>query len=232
MAAKFIIYNKRRISSGGIAYDFINDRLEQGFTKHVRKCEGLTSELIKHENIRPCQFIPQSAHVQLSDSKIWITGGIMEDKWLKSMIDLKSTKFISLDKPPCDGPELPFSIREHSMVKVNSKNIYIIGGHQNSKNPCYNVSSSKTWIVDTEENFTVKEGPSLISTHHLLHGGKSIAKMNVHGKDMLIAIVCSHTRGNCCPEQPKQLEILDTTSPNQEWKRGNFQSIIHSGPEN
>ena len=146
-------------------------------------------------------------NVQLSESKIWVTGGLQINQVFK-VRDLKSTQFISVDKdkPAYDGPELPFSIANHSMVLVNSKNIYIVGGKQNGED-----HSKKTWIVDSDQNFAVAEGPSL--NNRIKYGGNSVAKMNVNGKDVLIAI--------CFKFEKVKFEILDTTSPNQKWKEGN-----------
>ena len=42
-----------------------------------------------------------------------------------------STEIISLDQPPVQGPDLPFKVRDHSMVLVNPTTIYLIGGFQN-----------------------------------------------------------------------------------------------------
>ena len=38
------------------------------------------------------------------------------------------TKLVTLNQPPCPRLDLPFCIIGHSMVKVDNKTIYIIGG--------------------------------------------------------------------------------------------------------
>ena len=65
--------------------------------------------------------------------------------------------------------------------------------------------------MDSDLNFAVAEGPSL--NNRIKYGGNSVAKMNVNGKDVLIAI--------CFKFEKVKFEILDTTSPNQKWKEGN-----------
>ena len=50
------------------------------------------------------------------------------------------------------GPDLPFVISDHTMIQIDSKTIYIIGGHQNGK------VSNKTWIADPTNDFQIKEG--------------------------------------------------------------------------
>ena len=61
--------------------------------------------------------------VSLDESTLWVTDG------------KTSTEFVSLDKPSVKGPDLPFDLpysnitRDlHSMLRVDSKTIYLIGG--------------------------------------------------------------------------------------------------------
>ena len=62
--------------------------------------------------------------VSLDESTLWVTDG------------KTSTEFVSLDKPSVKGPDLPFDLSDlyntkkelHSMLRVDSKTIYLIGG--------------------------------------------------------------------------------------------------------
>ena len=72
-----------------------------------------------------------ASSVILNQTTLWITGGFcMLDKG-----DLKkSTEFFSVQDSKnisVKGPELPFRVHHHSMIFVNSKTIYLIGGYQN-----------------------------------------------------------------------------------------------------
>ena len=71
-----------------------------------------------------------------NNNTLWITGG--HDGYL----ELSSTEFISLDKPPIHGPGLPFTISWHTMVQFGSDLILIIGGKQNGDTK----PSNRTWI--------------------------------------------------------------------------------------
>ena len=98
---------------------------------------------------------------------------------------------------PVQGPDLPLGkIWGNSMVKVNPKMIYIIGGYT-ELNP-----SNKTWIMDTTDNFRLKEGPSMID----------ITGLNESTKMILNGNICIVTM------QQSAVEILDTTSSC--WKKG------------
>ena len=59
-----------------------------------------------------------------------------------------------------EGPDLPFAICQHGMVKIKENAIYIIGGRQND-----NISSD-VWIVDPTNNYTVTKGPSLKTSRY------------------------------------------------------------------
>ena len=78
-----------------------------------------------------------ASSVILNQTTLWITGGFclgcgfcMLDKGDSK----KSTEFFSVQNSKnisVKGPELPFRVHHHSMIFVNSKTIYLIGGYQN-----------------------------------------------------------------------------------------------------
>ena len=136
-----------------------------------------------------------ASSVVLDQTRIWITGGI-NDKWKR----LEFTEFISLGQPPEKGPKLPFTVTYHSMVQVNSKTIYLIGGYQNGK------ASSNTWIIDPTKNFEIKEGPPLKKPKY----NCTIATMKLNGKIFIIVV----------GEVGRLVEILDTSLPGNGWKLG------------
>ena len=78
-----------------------------------------------------------TSSVQLNENTLWVTGG--NGRW-----EEKTTEFISLDEPPVKGPDLPLAITAHSMVKVDSKTIYIIGGRHGQEKHF----TKDTWIFD------------------------------------------------------------------------------------
>ena len=140
--------------------------------------------------------------VVLNKNTLWITGG---DEFEGNM----STELISLDQPPIKGPKLPFSIIYHSMVKLDAKNIYLIGGFQNFK------YSKDTWIIDPTKNFRIKQGPSLNVQRHL----NSSSKMKIQGKIYLVVIGGMEGHADL-----DTVEILDTSTPNQKWKIGTLKN--------
>ena len=95
-----------------------------------------------------------SSVVLLNNSKLWITGGISNHLGRDtSNRQRKSTELISIDQTPIKGPDLPFVISNHTMVQIDSKTVYIIGGMQNGK------VSNKTWIVDPTNDFQINPCP-------------------------------------------------------------------------
>ena len=96
------------------------------------------------------------ASVLIDQNMLWIVGG-----WNRDFNDLASTEFISLEnQPPIMGPDLPFTIRCHCMVRYDENSIYLIGGKQN------NEWSKKSWIVNPVNGFEIQEGPPLNHVRH------------------------------------------------------------------
>ena len=146
-------------------------------------------------------MIPRSmmSSVVLNESKIWITGGFINND------GLKSTEIFSLDQPPIPGPDLPFKVYDHSMVLVNPSTIYLIGGCQNKQ------TSNRTWIIDPTNNFQIKVGPSL----NIARYWHSCSKMRIKGRIFLV-VAGGHNNGN----NLDSVELLDTTCPDNGWKKG------------
>ena len=72
---------------------------------------------------------------------------------------INSTEFISPGQSMAiKGPKLPFGISNHTMVQVNSKAVFIIGGCQ-----YYGIESKKTWIVDPNELYRDQSFTSLMA---------------------------------------------------------------------
>ena len=86
-----------------------------------------------------------AASVALDQNTLWIVGGENGD-------DLNSTEFIKLGQPSVKGRDLPFKIRNHSMIQYDEKSIYIIGERQNGP-----FCSKKTWIVDPTNEFKMAQ---------------------------------------------------------------------------
>ena len=108
---------------------------------------------------------------------LWVVGGQNETNRVAS--DLYSTELITLGQPSINGPELPFTIKYHSMIQYDEKSIYIIGGDQNNT---HLEDSARTWIVDPTNGFQIKEGP-LLNNFRMNHG---CAKMTLNGRTILV----------------------------------------------
>ena len=144
-----------------------------------------------------------ASSIVLNESKLWVTGGWNHEDGMTN-----STEIISLDQPPVPGPDLPFTVIDHSMVLVDPTTIYLIGGCQNGRES----DANKTWIIDPTNDFQVKEGPSL----NISRVNPSCSKMKIHGKIFLVVAGGSNYHGNA----GDTVELLDTTCPEQGWKMG------------
>ena len=164
--------------------------------------------------------------VQLNENTLWVTGGcgrLGEIDW-RTITEQKSTEFISLDEPPVKGPDLPLTIIGHSIVKVDSKTIYIIGGKYMYKE---NVFMKDTWICDPTNNFKFKKGPCMNMARNQ---GISCAKMKIGGNIFVVAVGVTYHRYNpgplgggiCEDDQPiDSVELLDTSNLEKGWTIGN-----------
>ena len=107
------------------------------------------------------------------------------------------------------GPELPCSICQHSMIEVDSRTIYIIGGLQNGS---LSSPSNKIWTIDIiSDNFSNEwiEGPSLNEPRYR----HACGKMTLKGITILVVV------GG---RNKDSVELLDTSVlfTEQKWIKG------------
>ena len=168
-----------------------------------------------------------AASVKISARKIWIVGGT-SDIFDTSKASNSSEFIDSAEYSVSKGPDLPFTIHSHCMIKFSETEIYIIGGRQNGK------ISNKTWIVDPKNDFHITEGIDLVFSGlnvkiakylykfagPMLKYGRARhcgAKMDLNGKSILVVA------GGESSEDSKELdsvEILDPLSL-EGWQEGN-----------
>ena len=102
-------------------------------------------------------------------SNLWITGGndrrknglnTSEFVLIRDALELddknEPSEVQQLDS--IEGPNLPFTISHHGVVKVSEGAIYIICGRQNDD------ISKDVWIVDPTDEYSIKKGPSLTTS--------------------------------------------------------------------
>ena len=152
-----------------------------------------------------------TSSVLLDKNKVWITGG--------SQIPQMS-KFLFSNRDPVEGPKpkpkFPFKIYQHSMVKVDSQTIYIIGGYlvENVLGTITQVISNNTWIVDPTKDFEFYVGPSMKKTGCLI----GCATLSMNRKVIIVAAKSSSFRET---NRLDWVEYLDTSNPANGWKIGN-----------
>ena len=93
------------------------------------------------------------------------------------------------------------------MVQINSSSIYIIGGYQN------NSISNKTWIIDSTNEFHIREGP-ILSQARWDH---SCGQFKIN--DTAFIAVAGGVGAW------ESLELLDLTEFGNEWMTGRVESV-------
>ena len=122
---------KRRYAVGGLLHN--KPIICGGFFPRsgaLQECKVLGQPVKKFKMLETRML---ASSVVLNQERLWITGGHLK----------LSTELISVDQPPVKGPDFPFRIDCHSMIHVNSKTIYLIGGSKNG------ITSNETWIIDS-----------------------------------------------------------------------------------
>ena len=139
---------------------------------------------------------------------LWVVGGFEK-------VDLSTTEFVYADKAAVAGPTLDFPIAHHCMVQVADNAIYLVGGKQGGE------MSSQVWVVDPTDGFKVKQGPSLREKRYF-HSCAVMEDGETGAKKIVVA-------GGFGPAGPKsgEVEILDTSSPINEWENGNHYFTLH-----
>ena len=90
----------------------------------------------------------------LNNDEILVVGNQKSQRFeTKTILQL-----IKLGKEPEKIGELPFSITNFSMIKVNEDKVYIVGGILSL------TDIKKTWIIDIYDNYKLIEGPVLNKT--------------------------------------------------------------------
>ena len=113
---------------------------------------------------------------------------------------------------PAKGPDLPFKVKNHCMIYYDPNAIYLIGGIQNG------VISNKTWIINPNQDFQIKEGPML----HVERWGHSCGKMiSTDGKVVIVVAGGISDIGML-----QNVEILNPTS-DKGWEYGMLYIVIN-----
>ena len=110
---------------------------------------------------------------------------INEERGGSKEIIHNTSEFIKVGQPPVKGPDLPFAIKNHCMVKINHSAIYIIGGHLTVpiNDTVWKIQLSKqSWIINPTNNFQMREGPSL----NELRSGFSCGNFKIGGISVII----------------------------------------------
>ena len=156
---------------------------------------------------------PNLKNTKMLEKRRWIVGIVLDHPskrfWVTGGVSKSTTEFVYLDKPSEKGPDLPFTISNHCMIKYNKNSVFIIGGNQNG------TLSDKTWIIDPTKNFDIEEGPSFNSPKSLMACGK----IQIQKK---IWLVVGPYGGNTF-----DIELLDPSNLSQGWIEGeNLESQI------
>ena len=174
--------------------------------RYFRKCFILgrqqQEQPVANEKIMMLEQRSDAASIVINQNILWIIGG--RDKYKIH----PSTEFLTISSssssPPfesTDGPMLPFTIHSHAVIQYDSSSVYIIGGYQDGK------WSDRTWILDPDNNFQIREGPTL----NVARCNHSCGKMRISGKNFIVVA------GGFFEDS---VEILDPSNADGGWRLG------------
>ena len=155
------------------------------------KCTMIGRSEVKTFKTKYDHFMPAS--IKLNDSTLWITNR------------QGHTEFITADSSE-KGISLPFEISRHCMVMLEPNHIIMIGGQYN-----FEYKTKKTWIIDTENEYNITDGP-------LLNEGRvspTCGKLKDEFGNVLVVVTSE-----------KSVEILNTTLMN-EWIPGELKFVVN-----
>jgi hypothetical protein len=162
---------------------------------HVVNQPGQSSEMLEERYY--------SASLTLNSSHLWITGGYNYNGNGK----LQTSEFVSFGQPSVKGPDLPYSVQRHCLVRVNSSTALLCGGYNDQYlNECH--------YMDLEDH-SWSQGPSMMTKRRSHSCG--IFKSAAHqGRNMVIAAGGYNSAGGY--NYLDSVEFLDPTS--NTWNEG------------
>jgi hypothetical protein len=143
-----------------------------------------------------------SASLTLNSTHLWITGGYNGNG------SLQTSEFVSIGQPAVKGPDLPYRVKGHCLVGVNSSTALLCGGANNGGylNGCHYLNL---------EDHSWSQGPSMITKRWAHSCG--IFKSAAHqGRNVVIAAGGSHGYGKYYAMD--SVEMLDPTT--NTWNEG------------
>ena len=164
----------------------------------VNNCYSSTgSQWVPHANLKTARRL--SSGIPLSDSTMWIVGGVGPNHER-----LSSTELVHLDKKVEEGPKLDQPLSSFCII-THQKKIYIMGGWTESGR------TKNVHIYDQEDVFLPpNNGPAMIHNR----GGHSCTIFNSPGhENRPVAVVA----GGVDLVDNKSAELWDFTQPNSKW---------------
>jgi len=173
-----------------------------GTCGHAGLCNPTCSIYKNHtwqflSNLSRVRFLTAAAN--MDDNHLWITGG----RWGTNTNSFNGdTEYVYANGSVFAGPDLPYALQSHAMVKLHDGSVMILGGYP----AIYETKS----IIFNPLNGSFSTGPELI------HGRKEpgIALINsplFEGRPVVIVVGGST---NTFPDSAKKTEMLDYTQTN------------------
>ena len=138
--------------------------------------------------------------VSLGDT-LWVVGG----QNTEYTVDLSSTEYVYMDGRVTQGPNLPYTAKEHCMTKLHDGRVMILGGY----------FSKKVVIFDPKTN-TFTNGPTLLYERY--ESSCTLFYSPMHGNRPVVLAVGGYFIGSS--------ELLDYTQNDATWVQGQCLSIL------
>jgi hypothetical protein len=132
---------------------------------HIINHPGQSSEMLEKRGY--------AASLTLNTTHLWITGGLNS-----SGIALQTSEFVSIGQNAVKGPNLPYAVHLHCLVRVNSSTALLCGGNNGEfLNACYYMNL---------EDHSWSQGPSMI-TKRIQHSCGMFKSATHQGRSVVIA---------------------------------------------
>ena len=169
--AKYSVMGKNIYDVLPDAYSVLPKHENKKLSKKQKLLQNINGEMLDER----AYFASVTLNINQYTTNLWVTGGLGRQKTksistsefvlIRDALDLddknEPSEIQQIDS--IEGPNLPFTLAYHGMVKVSENAVYIIGGRQNDE------ISKDVWIVDPTDDYSIIKGPSLKTSRYFFY---------------------------------------------------------------
>ena len=148
---------------------------------------------------------PRTDHAIVAmDNSLWITGGDDKQKYDHAY---KTTEFLFSNGTVKQGPDLPYGLKRHCMVKLDDGKVMLISGEIEDNNFVRPSDYQKKVLIYDPKQQSFKESPKM--EYDRRHHTCAIFHSPRHGGRPIVMVAGGDHH---------QVEVLDYTKPDAKWE--------------